>query len=204
MAGKSYAQLIIVANYLGCPSLGAVPLAAAALLLAVLAVAGCGEEERPPPDPAPVRLTIEAPPDTSTVKDDRVEVRGRVSPARAAVKIQGKAAAVTQGAFSATVSLEEGANVIDVNASMPGRSSAFAALRVSYDPRVTVPDLSGVQDDQAANRIESLGLDPDLEAVGGLFDELRSGPRRVCESDPPAGSVVDPGSAVTLKTAKSC
>ena len=37
-----------------------------------------------------------------------------------------------------------------------------------------------------------------------IFDELRSGPRRVCESDPPAGSVVDPGSSVTLKTAKRC
>ena len=42
------------------------------------------------------------------------------------------------------------------------------------------------------------------ETVGGLFDELRSGARRVCESDPPAGSTVDPGSSVTLKTAKRC
>jgi hypothetical protein len=181
-----------------------VPLVATALLLAVLAVAGCGEEERPPPDPAPVRLTIEAPPDTSTVKEDSVEVRGRVSPPRAAVEIQGKSAQVSNGAFSATVALEEGANVIDVDATMPGRSAAFAALRVTFDPRVTVPDLTGVQDDEAADRIEALGLDPSLEATGGLFDELRSGPRRVCESDPPAGSVVDPGSGVTLKTAKRC
>jgi len=181
-----------------------VPRAATALLLAALALAGCGDEERPPPDPAPVRLTIEAPPDTSTVKEDSVEVRGRVSPARAAVEIQGEAAAVSNGAFSATVALEEGANVIDVSASMRGRSAAFAALRVTYDPRVTIPDLTSVQDDVAADRIESLGLDPSLEAVGGLFDELRSGPRRVCESDPPAGSVVDPGSGVTLRTAKRC
>ena len=180
------------------------PRAATALVLAALALAGCGDEDRPPPDPAPVRLTVEAPPDTSTVKEDSVEVRGRVSPARAAVEIQGEAAAVSSGAFSATVKLEEGANVIDVSATMPGRSAAFAALRVTYDPRVTVPDLSGVQDDEAADRIEALGLEPALESIGGLFDELRSGPRRVCESDPPAGSVVDPGSSVTLRTAKRC
>ena len=180
------------------------PRAALALVLATFALAGCGDDEPPPPDPPAVRITIQAPPDTSTVKEDSVEVRGRVSPARAAVEIQGKAVAVSGGAFSATVVLEEGANVIDVSATMPGRSAAFAALRVTYDPRVTVPDLTGVQDDEAADRIEALGLDPGLESIGGLFDELRSGPRRVCESDPPAGTVVDPGSAVTLRTAKRC
>ena len=177
---------------------------AALALLATLALAGCGGDERPAPDPAAVRLTIEAPADTSTVKEDSVELRGRVSPARASVKVLGEAAAVSNGAFSATVKLKEGVNVIDVSASMPGRSAAFAALRVTFDPRVTVPDLSGVQDDEAASKLEALGLDVSLDAVGGLFDELRSGPRRVCESDPPAGSVVDPGTKVTLKTAKRC
>jgi hypothetical protein len=174
------------------------------VLLAVLALAGCGGDDPPPPDPAAVRLTIEAPADTATVKEDTVELRGRVVPARAAVEVQGEAAAVSNGAFSKTVKLREGVNVIDVNATMPGRSAAFAALRVTYDPRVTIPDLSGVVDDEAADRIDALGLEPELEAVGGLFDELRSGPRRVCESDPPAGTSVDPGTSVTLKTAKSC
>ena len=120
------------------------------------------------------------------------------------VEVGGEAATVANGSFSKTVKLEEGVNVIDVSASMPGRSAAFAALRVTYDPRVTVPDLTGVVDDQAADKIDSLGLEASLEAVGGLVDELRSGPRRVCESDPPAGTVVDPGSGVTLKTAKRC
>ena len=173
-------------------------------LLAVLALAGCGGDDPPPPDPAPVRLTIEAPPDTSTVKEDTVELRGRVQPARADVEVGGEAAAVSGGAFSKTIKLHEGVNVIDVSATMRGRSSAFAALRVTYDPRVTVPDLSGMVDDEAASRLEDLGLEVELDAVGGLFDELRSGPRRVCESEPPAGSVVDPGSSVTLKTAKAC
>jgi beta-lactam-binding protein with PASTA domain len=111
---------------------------------------------------------------------------------------------VSNGAFSKTVKLREGVNVIDVNASMRGRSPAFAALRVTYDPRVTIPDLEHLVDDEAADRIDKLGLEPELEAVGGLFDELRSGPRRVCETDPPAGTTVDPGSTVTLKTAKRC
>jgi hypothetical protein len=174
------------------------------VLLAVLALAGCGGDDPPPADPPAVRLTIEAPADGSTVTDDTVELRGRVQPARAAVEIGGEKAAVANGAFTKTVKLETGVNVIDVSAATPGRSSAFAALRVTYDPRVTIPDLEGTVDDEAASRLEDLGLEVELEAVGGLFDELRSGPRRVCESDPPAGSVVDPGSSVTLKTSKLC
>ena len=174
------------------------------VLFATLALAGCGGDDRPPRDPPAVRLTIEAPPDTATVKEDSVELRGRVSPARAAVEVGGEAAAVADGAFSRTVDLEEGVNVIDVSATMPGRSAAFAALRVTYDPRVTIPDLTSAVDDEAADRIDSLGLEVQLDAVGGLFDELRSGPRRVCESDPPAGTVVDPGTTVILKTAKRC
>ncbi len=170
----------------------------------LLVLAGCGGDEPPPPDPPAVRLTVSAPIDSSTVKDDSVEVAGRVSPVRATVKVAGKSAPVSNGEFSAEVPLKEGSNVIDVAASMPGRSSAFAAQRVNYDPRVTIPDLEHVVDDEAADRISALGLKPTLQASGGLFDELRSGPRRVCESDPPAGAEVQPGSEVTLRTKKTC
>ena len=174
------------------------------VLVVLLALAGCGGDDPPPRDPAAVRLTIEAPADTATVKEDTVELRGRVSPARATVEVAGEAAPVSDGAFSKTVKLDEGVNVIDVSATMPGRSAAFAALRVTYDPRVTIPDLTGQVDEDAAARLDSLGLDVELEAVGGFLDELRSGPRRVCETDPPAGATVDPGSSVILKTAKRC
>ena len=75
---------------------------------------------------------------------------------------------------------------------------------MTYDPRVRIPDLAGKVDEDAAAALDKLGLDAELDAVGGLFDELRSGPRRVCESDPPAGTEVDPGTNVTLKTAKTC
>ena len=175
-----------------------------ALLVLLAGMAGCGGTDKPVPDPPPVKLDITSPSDSGTVRQDRVELTGTVQPARAAVEVRGHAAPVRGGSFSTTVALEEGVNVIDVSASMPGRSTAFAALRVTYDPRVTVPDLTHEVDTDAADRISKLGLDPTLEAVGGLLDEFRSGARRVCESDPPPGTVLDPGSEVVLKTAKKC
>jgi hypothetical protein len=180
------------------------PIGLALLLLLAAASSGCGSNSKPPPDPAAVKLSITAPNDSSTVQDDSVQLTGTVQPARAAVEVLGQNAAVRGGSFSARVPLKEGVNVIDVSATMPGRSAAFAALRVTYDPRVTIPDLTHVVDDAAAARIAKLGLDPQLEAIGGLFDEFRSGARRVCESDPPAGTEVDPGTSVTLKTKKTC
>jgi hypothetical protein len=174
------------------------------LVLAAASLSGCGGDAKPPPDPAAVKLSITAPNDSATVRHDNVQLTGTVQPSRAAVQVLGHAASVSGGSFSARVPLKEGVNVIDVSATMPGRSAAFAALRVTYDPRVTIPDLTHQIDDDAASRISKLGLDPQLEAIGGLFDEFRSGPRRVCESDPPAGTEVDPGSSVTLKTKKTC
>ena len=131
-------MLISLANQFHGGSLDPAVPRAFPVLLVLLALAGCGSDDPPPRDPAPVRLTIEAPPDTATVKEDTVELRGRVSPARATVEVAGEAAPVSNGAFSKTVKLDEGVNVIDVSATMPGRSAAFAALRVTYDPRVTV------------------------------------------------------------------
>jgi hypothetical protein len=177
---------------------------ALAVLAAALALAGCGGEDRPPPDPAPVRLTIDAPADGAVVREDTLELRGRVSPARAAVRVQGEPTPVTGGAFSATVELDEGVNVIDVSAGMAGRSSAFRAIRVTHDPRIAVPDLTGVPEEEAADKLTALGLDPSVDHVGGLFDELRSGDRRVCESDPPAGTRVRPGDEVVLRVARKC
>jgi hypothetical protein len=173
-------------------------------LLAALALTACGGADRPPPDPPAVRLTITSPRDAAVVREDSLELKGRVSPARASVQVGGEPTPVSQGAFATTVALEEGTNVIDVSASMPGRSPAFAALRVTHDPRVAVPDLVGVEDEEAADRLSALGLDPSRESVGSLFDEFRSGERRVCGSEPPPGTLVDPGAEVRLLVAKRC
>ena len=173
-------------------------------LVALAALTGCGGDDRPPRDPPAVRLTITTPPDATTVKENTVQLAGRVSPTRATVEVAGKPTAVNGGSFATTVSLDDGLNVIDVAASMPGRSSAFAAIRVTHDPRVTVPDLVGVPDEEAADRLTDLGLDPSRESVGSLFDEFRSGQRRVCVMEPPAGTRVEPGADVTLGVAKEC
>ena len=204
MREKCYARLIILANYLAASSLGATVRRRSLPLLALLAITACGGEDRPPPDPPAVRLTITSPSDAAVVKEDTLELSGRVSPGRASVKVQGEPTPVSGGRFTTTVELEDGANVIDVSASMPGRSSAFEALRVTHDPRISIPDLVGVPDEEAADRLTELGLDPARENAGSLFDEFRSGERRVCESDPPAGTLVDPGSEVTLLVAKAC
>ena len=173
-------------------------------IVALAVLTGCGGDDRPPADPPGVRLTITSPSDTTTVRQKTVELAGRVSPARASVEIAGKHAAVSRGAFATTVSLDEGMNVIDVSASMPGRSPAFAAIRVTHDPRVTVPDLIGVPDQQAADRLTALGLEPSLESVGSLFDEFRAGERRVCDMAPGPGALVEPGGEVRLGVAKAC
>jgi hypothetical protein len=173
-------------------------------LIAVLTLTACGGDDRPPPDPAAVRLTITSPSDAAVIKQDTMELSGRVSPARASVKVRGEPTPVSGGKFSTTVELEEGSNVIDVSASMPGRSSAFAAVRVTHDPRVSIPDLVGVPDEEAADRLTELGLDPTSDNVGSLFDEFRSGERRVCMTEPPPGTLVDPGTEVLLLVAKQC
>jgi hypothetical protein len=175
-----------------------------AALAAALVPAGCGGAEPPPADPAPVRLSIAAPADGTVVRERSVEVRGRVSPARAEVRVHGRDAPVAGGSFTSTVELDEGVNVIDVSASMAGRSTAFAVVRVTQDPHVVVPDLSGVPEEEAADRLSQLGLDPSLDRIGGFFDDLRSGERRVCASDPRPGSRLLPGEEVVLAVAKRC
>src|SRR3954454_6757410 len=61
--------------------------AGAALMIVALAVgAGCGDSA----DPRPARLEGSAPVDGAVVRDDAVEGRGRVRPARARVIVSGR------------------------------------------------------------------------------------------------------------------
>src|SRR5687767_12159511 len=103
-----------------------------ALLLATgLLLAGCGAGEPQRTGATPrVSLKLVTPDDGGMQREDRVEVRGTVSPADATVKVAGEEADVQGGEFMAEVPLNPGGNVIDVSASSPGRRPATDAVRV--------------------------------------------------------------------------
>jgi Glucodextranase, domain B/PASTA domain len=175
----------------------------AAPMLLILALAGCGEAEREAPL-APVRLTLEAPSDLATVSDDSVDVRGSVAPAGARVLVAGEEADVHGGAFVKTVSLEAGANVIDVQAAAPRRPAAMTAVRVTRIVPVEVPSLSGLSPQDAVDALQALGLEADVESSGGLLDELLPGEEGVCFTTPDAGEEVRAGATIVVAVAKSC
>ena len=177
----------------------------AACATATLASCGGGDGGG---DPSPrverVRLKVSAPADGALVRGGTVDVRGRVSPQAADVTVLGRPALVIDGRFSAVVPLEPGVNVVDVAASARRRRPAFAALRVTRDVLVTVPDLTGVREDELEERLEPLGLRPAVQHGGGILDALRPGPRLVCEQDPEAGARVRRGRELAVVVAKSC
>jgi beta-lactam-binding protein with PASTA domain len=173
------------------------------LLAAGLALTACGEAPRPAAEPR-VQLKLEVPDDGRAVRTDHVAVRGTVVPADAAVKVSGADADVQGGEFNADVELQPGGNVIDITATSPGRRPATDALRVMRDMRVEVPDLTGVSYDDAASKLEGLGLQVTEEVGGGWLDRVLPGPISVCETSPKAGTLVQPHTTVTVTTAHSC
>jgi len=156
---------------------------------------------KPPP---PVRLQVSSPADTALVDGGTVEVRGRVSPARAEVRVQGRRARVTGGAFSAVVSLAQGPNVIDVAATARKRSAAMTAFRVTREQRVAVPDLAGVGLDDAQRALAGRGLRLETERGGGFLDPLVPSGLAVCEQEPAAGADVRRGTTVHAVVARAC
>jgi hypothetical protein len=182
----------------------AIVLAAASAAAVAAALAGCGDREPAAKPAAPVWIEVTSPGDRFVTRDEVVEVRGRVRPARADVTVLGVPAAVRGGEFSARVALSEGPNVLDVAASARGAAPALAALRVTREVRVTVPDLIGEPADDAADRLEELGLQPEEERDGGLFDALLPGEYRVCDTDPRGGAEVQSGARVLVLVAKDC
>ncbi len=186
------------------PPAGVIRVAVAAALAAALpAVAACGADAPAPPPPL-VRLSVDAPADGAVVRDGAVEVRGQVRPAGAAVLVRGSRAAVSGGSFSATVSLDAGANVIDILASAPNRSPALTAVRVTRQVTVAVPDIGGDSAEEASAALRAAGLVPSERDGGGTFDDLFPGSPQVCEQEPKAGTQVDRGTTVTFVTAKIC
>jgi Glucodextranase, domain B/PASTA domain len=178
------------------------------VLLACLAAAaaGCGGDDgqRAQRVPPPVVVGVSAPADMAVVRTETVDVRGTVSPPGAGVRVLGQAADVVGGTFYATVSLEPGANVIDVMATARGRSPAMTALRVTREMLVEVPDLQGLEVPEVEQRLGELGLKADVTVRRGLFDEVLPGERAVCDQDPEAGDDARRGSTVRVEISRGC
>lgn len=174
------------------------------LLLAGLGVAACGGGTTQGPRHAPVRVTLSEPADQSIVHTESVELRGDVRPHRASVQVRGTSAPVRGGAFTASVPLEPGVNVIDVLASAPGARPSLTAIRVRRQVIVTIPDLAGASPADAEGRLHDLGLEAKSHYSGGLFDDLVPDDPVVCETDPRAGERAGVGRTVTLLTARLC
>lgn len=169
----------------------------------LLALAGCGAEQREPPR-APVRLEVAAPADLARVSDETVEVRGTVAPPDARVLVAGDEADVSGGEFTLTVALESGANVIDVQAAAPRRAAAMTALRVVRIVPVEIPELEGRPTEDAVAALEALGLEVKLSDAGAVLDDFFFGEEGVCATQPESGTEVLVGSTVIVAVAGAC
>jgi hypothetical protein len=169
------------------------------LLAAGLVLAACGETERPATEPR-VSLKLDVPSDGGAVRAETVAVRGTVTPADAAVRVGGHDAEVNGGEFSAEVALIPGGNVIDVTATAPGRRPATDAVRVLRDVRVKLPPLVGSESDAAIAALRKLDLKARELEGGSWLDRVLGGTMVVCSTSPPAGTLVDPETTVTLAT----
>ena len=166
---------------------------------------GCGSSDEPPPKPQkPVRLTVSTPIDTAVVQGATATVTGTVSPARARVIVQGHSAQVSNGSFSSSVTLDHGANVIDVAATARGRTAALTAFRITREERIAVPDLAGMSLADAEKEAADRELELTTERGGGFLDSLVPRDIHVCEQRPAAGTRVRRGSSVRLLVARSC
>src|SRR4051812_38672517 len=175
------------------------PVAVAAASMVLLA--GCGANTKPGP---PVRLSIDSPSDQALTHDSSVDVKGTVEPVGTSVTVEGRRAPVRSGRFSATVDLDPGTNVVDVFAGRRGSVPAMVALRVRREVDVRVPDLGGATPSDAEDALAGLGLQADVKKSSGIIELLLPEDARVCETDPPEGSRVPPGTTVTVFVAKLC
>jgi hypothetical protein len=179
------------------------PTIAAAVALTALAPA-CGDDSEPPRRESSVKLELTSPADSAVVRSETVEIRGRVQPGGANVKVLGREIAVDGGSFRAEVPLEPGANLIDVSAGARGRRTDFAVARIVREVRLPVPDVVGSDADTAQEQLEGLGLTVGVENSGGFFDPLLPGDPKVCDLEPEPGTQVLPGSEVILLVARDC
>jgi len=180
-----------------------VQLLATALALAAFLPA-CGDAVEPPRREPEIKLKLSSPADAAVVRGETVAIRGTVAPAGARVQVLGRRVAVDGGSFSTDVTLEPGANLIDVAASARGRRPEFAAMRVVFEQRVALPDVVGRDADTVQDELEGLGLGVVRQNAGGFFDPILPGDPKVCEMRPAAGERVLPGTEVTVLVARDC
>jgi hypothetical protein len=174
-----------------------------AVPLCAFMLAACGSSTRPAPPP--LNLSVTSPADGGRTLAPEVQVRGLVGPGAATVLVAGKRVGVRRGSFSAWVPVSAGTNVIDVLAGAPRALGAMTAVRVYRQIPVAVPDLAGQDPALAARQLSRAGLRPRLQGGGNFFQSLLPFvSKQVCSTDPPAGSLLPPGTAITLQIARFC
>ena len=162
-----------------------VALVAAASLL-VFVMAACGDSKTTGAGAnASVKVEITAPADGSSVRADRVAVRGTVTPSDAAVQILGRSVQVGNGVFAGSVPLHRGANTIDVVASAAGSAPATTTITVNRpSPRKHRakpirakgrPPLSGISNCGGGLTAGANTSCPFAENVRAAFEESGSG-----------------------------
>ncbi|HEY6758958.1 MAG TPA: PASTA domain-containing protein [Baekduia sp.] len=152
-----------------------------------------------------MRLTISSPGDLDSTNTGTVEIRGTVRPNGATVTVRGRKATVSGGAWNADVSLEPGVNVVDILASAGSARPALTAVRVRRVIQVEVPDVTGLNADDAKQELQDAHLSAKLQTQdGGFFDDLLGGSPKVCQTTPDAGTEVSPGSTVQVQLARRC
>lgn len=174
-------------------------------LMIALAISGCSADPEPAPPPLErVRLNVTAPADNAIVRDDTIRLTGRVTPSTAEVRVLGNDVAVQDGRFEAIVPLDVGGNVVDVLASAGRRRPAMAAIRVTRQVQVEVPDVLGLSADEARDQLAELGLRPRIEEGGSILDTLLPVDAVVCSTSPEPGTEVDGGTEVDVVVSKLC
>jgi hypothetical protein len=168
----------------------------------VATLAACGSAAPAPPR---VRLSLTLPADGTVTLAPQVIVEGAVATPRVgSVLVGGRPVPVRRGAFSTSVPVRPGSNVIDVLAGEPGAQPALTAVRVYRELPVTVPAVTGQSISTAEADLRRFGLSAKVYDEGSYFERLLPLPKQVCASEPAAGQPVAPGSTVALEIAKVC
>lgn len=118
--------------------------------------------------------------------------------------VAGRRASVSGRDFRATVPLRSGSNLVDIGASAPGSRATWAAVRVTREIVVKLPDLVGASRGDALDVIRSLGLRPSVTEQHSFLDVLDPVGWGVCKTAPQGGAELPKGAAVRVVVAKRC